>query len=122
MRDLSSGVEDLSRSHRPSRPRRRSPPVSAGLAVVFVAYTWLVVYWAPFIWLDDVLNRNFHVQALWPVLTRVDRIGQASPMNWSPKRAICLPLLGAVAALTGWRRRSWRPLGLAVLAVGLENL
>jgi membrane-associated phospholipid phosphatase len=85
-------------------------------------YTFLVMYWAPFIWVDETLNRNFHVQSLWPVLTRVDRIGQASPLNWSPERAICLPLLGIVAGVTGWRRRSWRPLGLAVLVVALENL
>jgi membrane-associated phospholipid phosphatase len=122
MRDPSSDVEDTSRSHRPTRRRRRSFAVSAGLTVVFIGYTLLVVYWGPFIRLDDALNRNFHVQALWPVLSRVDRIGQASPLNWSPERAFLLPLLGVVAVLTGWRRRSWRPLGLAILAVSLENV
>jgi membrane-associated phospholipid phosphatase len=122
MRDPSSDVEETSRFHRLTRPARRSLAASAGLVVVFIGYTFLVVYWGPFIRLDDALNRNYHVQALWPVLSRVDRIGQASPLNWSPERAFLLPLLGVVAALIAWRRRSWRPLALAILAVGLENV
>jgi membrane-associated phospholipid phosphatase len=87
--------------------------VSAGLAVTFVVYTWLVIHWGPFIRLDDFMDRDWHLQSLWPVLTRVDRIGQ---------RAVCLPILAAVVAITVWRHRSWRPALLAGIAVFSVNL
>ncbi len=83
------------------------------LAGTFVVYTWLVINWGPFIRLDHFLDRNYHVQSLWPVLTRVDRIGQ---------RAVCLPILAIVVAVTGWRHRSWRPAMLAAIAVFSVNL
>jgi len=87
--------------------------VSAGLGLAFLVYTWLVVHWGPFIRLDDSLDRNFHVQGLWPVLSRVDRIGQ---------RAVCLPILAVVVVVTAWRHRSWRPAMLAGIAVFSVNL
>lgn len=104
---------------RPRRTRRHTRPLggslaaAAGLAVAFVIYTWLVVNWHPFISLDSALNRNFHVQTLWPVLTRVDRVGQ---------RAVCLPILAVVVAVTAWRHRSWRPALLAAIGVFAVNL
>jgi membrane-associated phospholipid phosphatase len=87
--------------------------VSAALAVTFVVYTWLVIHWGPFIRLDDFMDRDWHLQSLWPVLTRLDRIGQ---------RAVCLPILAAVVAITVWRHRSWRPALLAGIAVFSVNL
>jgi membrane-associated phospholipid phosphatase len=101
------------RLRRYTRPLRGSLTVSALLAATFVLYTWLVIHWGPFIRLDDFLDRNYHVQSLWPVLTRVDRIGQ---------RAICLPILTAVVGITVWRHRSWRPALLAGIAVFSVNL
>lgn len=105
-----------------TRPMRRPLTLAAVLIATFVAYTVLVVHWSPLIRLDDALNRNFHVQPLWPFLARIDTIGQASPLNWSPGRAFCLPLLGVVAVVLCWRRRSWRPLALAILTVVMENV
>lgn len=101
------------RMRRYTRPLRGSLAAAAGLSVAFVVYTWLVVNWSPFISLDSFLNRNFHVQSLWPVLTRVDRVGQ---------RAVCLPILAVVVAVTAWRHRSWRPALLATIAVFSVNL
>src|SRR6478609_10170657 len=105
--------------HRPRRLRRYTRPLrgpltlSAALAVTFVIYTWLVINWGPFIRLDDFLDRNWNVQSLWPVLSKVDRIGQ---------RAVCLPILASVVAVTAWRHRSWRPAMLAGIAVFSVNL
>lgn len=107
---------------RATRPIRGPLTLAGVLVATFVAYTALVVQWGPFIRLDDALNRNFHVQPLWPVLSRIDTIGQASPLNWSPGRAFCLPLLGAVAVVVACRCRSWRPLGLTILTVVMENV
>jgi membrane-associated phospholipid phosphatase len=87
--------------------------VSTVLAAAFVVYTWLVVTWGPFIRLDHLLDRDYHVQSLYPVLTRVDRIGQ---------RAVCLPVLALVVLAIGCRRRIWRPALLAAIAVFLVNL
>lgn len=81
--------------------------------MTFVVYTWLVVNWGPFIRLDDLLDRNWHVQPLWPVLSKVDRIGQ---------RAVCLPMLAAVVVATVWRHRSWRPALPAAIATFAVNL
>src|SRR6478752_4843669 len=115
MPDLTSGA----RARRSGRPRRYTRPLrpslmlSAGLAVAFILYTWLVVNWGPFIRIDNALDRNFHVQSLWPVLSKVDRIGQ---------RAVCLPILAVVVVVTSWRHRSWRPAMLAGIAVFSVNL
>jgi membrane-associated phospholipid phosphatase len=101
------------RRRRYTRPLRGPLTLSVVLAVTFVVYTWLVIHWGPFVRLDHFLDRNYHVQSLWPVLTRADRIGQ---------RAVCLPILGAVVAVTAWRHRSWRPAVLAGIAVFSVNL
>lgn len=87
--------------------------LSAVLAATFAGYTWLIVNWEPFIRLDHYLNRNYHVQSLWTVLHVVDRIGQ---------RAVCLPILGTVIALTAWRQRSWRPVLLGAVGIFVVNL
>jgi len=87
--------------------------LAAVLAAIFVAYTWLVIHWGPFIHLDDLLNRNYHVKNLFFILGRLDRIGQ---------RAVCLPILAVVVAVTAWRHRSWRPALLAAIAVFSVNL
>ncbi|MDP9318517.1 MAG: phosphatase PAP2 family protein [Actinomycetota bacterium] len=116
MRDTTTGAHTPSRPRRTrryTRPLRGSLTASAGLAFAFVLYTWLVVEWSPFVRLDDFLNRSFHVQSLWPVLTRVDRIGQ---------RAVCLPILFIVVGVTAWRHRSWRPVLLAGIGVFVVNL
>jgi membrane-associated phospholipid phosphatase len=96
-----------------TRPLRRSLAVSALLAVGFVVYTALVVTWGPLIRLDHWLDRDYHVQSLYPVLTKVDRIGQ---------RAVCLPVLAVVVVVTGWRHRTWRTAMLAAIAVFTVNL
>lgn len=86
---------------------------SGALAAAFVGYTWLVVHWQPLIELDAHLNRDYHVQSLWSLLHVVDRIGQ---------RAVCLPILVAVIAVTGWRHRSWRPALLGFTAIVVVHL
>lgn len=101
------------RLRRYTRPLRGSLTVSAVLFATFIVYTWLVVNWGPFIRLDHFLDRNYHVRSLFPVLTKVDRIGQ---------RAVCLPILAVVVVVTGWRHRSWRPAMLAGIAVFSVNL
>jgi membrane-associated phospholipid phosphatase len=101
------------RLRRYTRPLRRSLAVSAILAVSFVVYTVLVVNWGPLIRLDRWLDRDYHVQPLYPVLTKVDRIGQ---------RAVCLPILAVVVVVTGWRHRTWRTAMLAAIAVFTLNL
>lgn len=83
------------------------------LLAAFVVYTLLVVNWGPFIRFDFYLNRNFRVHPLWPLLHVVDRIGQ---------RAVCLPLLAGVVAVTAWRHRSWRPALLGAAGVFVVNL
>jgi len=116
MHDTTEGTETPSRPRRLrryTRPLRGSLTVAAVLGVTFVGYTWLVINWGPFIRLDDLLDRNYHVQSLWPVLSRVDRVGQ---------RAVCLPILAVVVAATAWRHRSWRPALLAGIAVFSVNL
>ncbi len=101
------------RIRRTTRPLRNNLVVSAALLVTFVVYTWLVVRWSPFIRFDYYMNRNYHVQNAWPVLHVLDRIGQ---------RAVCLPILALVIAVTGWRHRSWRPVLLGVIGVFSVNL
>lgn len=98
---------------RPTGPAVPSLTAAGVLAVAFVAYTWLVVRWEPLRSVDLALDRNYHVQSLWPVLTRVDRIGQ---------RAVCLPVLAVVVVMTVRRHRSWRPAVLAAIAVFSVNL
>lgn len=101
------------RIRRTTRPLRNNLVVSAALLLTFVVYTWLVVRWSPFIRFDYYMNRNYHVRTAWPVLHVLDRIGQ---------RAVCLPILAFVIAVTGWRHRSWRPVLLGVIGVFSVNL
>jgi membrane-associated phospholipid phosphatase len=102
-----------SRLRRYSRTLRGSLAVAGFLAAIFVVYTALVVNWGPLVRLDHWFDRDYHVQTLYPVLTRVDRIGQ---------RAVCLPILAIVVVVTGWRHRTWRPAMLAAIAVFAVNL
>lgn len=110
---------DSARSVRQRRTRRATRPIHGPLTIAvvllssFVVYTILVVHWSPLIRLDDYLNRNYHVHSMWALLHIADRIGQ---------RAVCLPILCTVMAVTGWRHRSWRPVLLGVTGVFVVNL
>lgn len=101
------------RTRRSTRPIRRPLTLAAVLLASFVGYTLLVVHWSPFIRLDFALNRNFHVHSFWPVLHVVDRVGQ---------RAVCLPILAGVVAVTAWRHRTWRPALLGLAGIFVVNL
>ncbi len=101
------------RVRRATRPIHGPLTLAAVLLTAFVIYTVLVVNWSPFIRLDFFLDRNFHVHSLWPLLHIVDRIGQ---------RAVCLPILTSVIAVTAWRHRSWRPALLGIAGIFVVNL
>lgn len=81
------------------------------LGLVFVGFTLLAM--EPLLGLDAYFNLDPPPDGWMPVLVLLDRIGQ---------RAVCLPLLGLVAALCCLRQRSWRPAVLAAGSVFALNL
>jgi membrane-associated phospholipid phosphatase len=85
--------------------------VAALLLVVFTVFTLLAI--GPLEPVDVALNQPRHLGHWGGDLRISDRIGQ---------RAICLPLLFAVAAFVAYRVRSWRPLTVSALAVFALNL
>lgn len=91
--------------------------VSSGLALagflflVLVAFTALAV--GPLQKFDAYLNLDQPPRELLPFLFVLDRIGQ---------RAVCLPILAAVAFWLCRRNESWRPLVIAAVSVFALNL
>jgi len=95
----------------PSAPLARALWVSAGLLLLFGVLTALVA--GPLRPVDVALNGERDLSGWRPVLQMVDRVGQ---------RAVCLPILAAVALLASRRAGTFRPLLVAGLGVVAANL
>jgi len=80
--------------------------LSTALLVLFAVLT--VAATGPLSSLDVALNAPRRLGQWHDELRAIDRIGQ---------RAVCLPLLGAVAVVIALRVRAWRPITVAVLGV-----
>ena len=89
----------------------RGALVVVALLALFAVYTLATM--GPLRGLDVALNGPRYLAPWRDELMAMDRIGQ---------RAICLPLLGIVAAGVAYRVRDWRPVTVAVLAVVGVNL
>ena len=89
----------------------RGALVVVALLALFAVYTLATM--GPLRGLDVALNGPRYLAPWRDELMAMDRIGQ---------RAICLPLLGIVAAVVAYRVRAWRPITVAALAVVGVNL
>ena len=87
--------------------------VALALAALFAGWTWFIAGPLHGMRIDRMLNRDYDIRPYVDVLRALDRIGQ---------RAVCLPILGVVAAAVGWRHRSMRPVLISVSAVIAVNL